>query len=68
MQKRDRLSVRGVAGNPTLTEATPRLSSSRDVALLINVQSRSINMLATSGILMYLHCLGRHVKHDGNHG
>lgn len=34
MQKRDRLSVMRVAGNPTLTEATPRLMSSREVALL----------------------------------
>ena len=33
IQNRERLSVIRVAGKPTLTEATPRLISSRDVAL-----------------------------------
>ena len=33
IQKRVRLSVMRVAGKPTLTEATPRLISSRAVAL-----------------------------------
>jgi hypothetical protein len=35
IQNLERLSVIRVAGKPTLTEATPRLISSRDVALFI---------------------------------